>query len=255
MKLNVNIEIYNNDCLNAMQWIDDKSIDLILCDLPYGTTNCKWDSIIPFEPLWNEYKRIIKPNGAIVLFSSQPFTSALISTNYKWFKYEWIWIKNCATKFVHAHSQPMKKQENICVFYNQKPTYNPQGLIRVNKIVKPSKSENKPDRFIKQENKKEYIKEFTNYPTDVLYFDIDNNKNRLHPTQKPVELLEYLIKTYSNENDVVLDNCLGSGSTGVAAINTNRKFIGIEKDEHYFNVSLERLNKTLNQKLNNETNQ
>jgi DNA modification methylase len=250
LKVNDSIELINGDCLIEMQNIPTKSIDLVLCDLPYNTTNCKWDALIPFEPLWNEYKRVIKDNGAILLFSSQPFTSALIMSQPKLFKYEWIWIKNRCTKFVQAHRMPMKKQENICVFYKKTPTYNAQGLQPLNKTVKPSKSQLKEDRFVKQENTNEYVQAFTNYPNDLLYFDLDPKGQ--HPTAKPVALLEYLIKTYTNENETVLDNTFGSCSTGVACLNTGRKFIGMEMNDVFFNIGVDRINKRLTE-LNNET--
>ena len=230
--------------------IPDGSIDFILCDLPFGTVNCSWDVIIPFDALWEQYNRIIKQNGCIALFSSQPFTSKLISSNYKMFKYEWIWIKNRCTKFVQAHYMPLKKQENICIFYKNRPTYNPQGLKPYNKTVKPSATQLNPERFIKQENTKEYVQEFTGYPNDLLYFDLDVNSNRLHPTQKPVALLEYLIKTYTNEQQTVLDNTMGSGSTGVACVNTNRQFIGVEMNEAYYNIAVDRINYRLNEITN-----
>lgn len=252
MIINDNITLLNDDCINAMKSIEDGSVDMILCDLPFGTLNCKWDVIIPFDKLWKQYNRVIKKNGCIALFSSQPFTTQLIASNIKDFKYEFIWVKNRATKFVQAHNQPLKKQENICIFYKSKPTYNPQGLQPYNKTVKPSPSQLKGDRFIKQENTKEYVQQWTNYPNDLLYFDLDNNKNRYHATQKPVPLLEYLIKTYTNENDLVLDNTMGSGSTAIAAINTNRKFIGMELNTEFYNISVDRVNKRLTE-LNDET--
>ena len=229
------IQIKQGGCLELMKEIPDKSIDMILCDLPYGTTACKWDVVIPFEPLWEQYKRIIKDNGAIVLFGSEPFTTELNHSNLKMFRYEWIWIKNNSTGFQLANKRPLKKHEIISVFYRKQPTYNPQGLQVYGKINRrKSTGDNLPEM-----NNNEYIQRFTNYPTQILEFGYD--KEKLHPTQKPVALLEYLIRTYTNEGDVVLDNCMGSGSTGVACINTNRNFIGYELDEHYFQSAKERL--------------
>jgi site-specific DNA-methyltransferase (adenine-specific) len=226
-------KLFLGDCLGLMKDIPDQSIDMILCDLPYGTTACKWDNIIPFEPLWEQYKRIIKNNGAIVLFGSQPFTSLLVTSNLKMFKYEWIWVKNNATGHLNAKRKPMSIFEDILIF-GEKIRYNPQNLIPFNKKVK---------RGHNGENYgtsgKENFQEFTNYPLDILCFNSDPNK--LHPTQKPVELCEYLIKTYTNENDLVLDNCMGSGTTCLAAKNLNRQFIGMEKEESYFNIAKTRL--------------
>jgi site-specific DNA-methyltransferase (adenine-specific) len=236
-----NIDDFKNriilgDCLEVMKDISDKSIDMILCDLPYGTTKNKWDSIIPFEPLWNEYRRIIKENRAIVLFGSQPFSAQLIYSQFNIFKYEWIWIKNNSTGFVNANRMPLKKHENILVFYEKQTIYNPQGLIRCNKINKRGSLASNWSRITKNE----YKQTFTNYPTQLLKFNYD--KQKFHPTQKPVALFEYLIKTYTNESDIVLDNCIGSGTTAIAALNTGRYFIGIEKDENYYKIACERVN-------------
>ena len=243
----MNIElnkIYNMDCLEGMKLIDDKSIDMILCDLPYGTTACKWDSIIPFEPLWEQYERIIKDNGAIVLTASQPFTSQLVNSNIKNFRYEWIWEKEQGVNFPQAKKQPLKSHENICVFYKKQPNYKPQ-MIDVGKGWK-SGSKSKIEvygGFETIEGKKS-----TNtlrYPKTVQRF---NREYGLHPTQKPVALFEYLIKTYTNENEIVLDNCIGSGTTAIASIHTNRNFIGFEQDEHYFNLANKRIEDELNGK-------
>ena len=243
-------EVYHGDCLELMHDIDDKSIDMILCDLPYGTTACKWDSIIPFEPLWNHYKRIIKNNGAIVLTASQPFTSALVMSNIKMFKYEWIWIKNRITGFANAKKQPLRNYESILVFYGLFPTYNPQGLSRVNKTVKNGKTvggESLRSDIAETSGKGNlrtaghtYTQEFTGYPKQTLN-NIPEDLQKLHPTQKPVALFEYLIKTYTNEGELILDNCAGSGTTAIAAINTNRNYILMEKDEGYFNIAKDRI--------------
>ena len=234
--------LINDDCLNAMQKLEDKSIDLILCDLPYGITDAEWDCIIPFDLLWEQYNRIIKDDGTIVLFSMQPFTTKLIHSNLKHFKYCWYWVKNYCTGFSYARFQPMRKLEDICVFYKKHGTYNPQGLIKIeNPKIKSCK--NSSSSLYRNTLNKSYTPKYKNYPNNLLYFNGVYNSDRLHPTQKPIDLLEYLIKTYTNENDIVLDNCMGSGSTGEACKNTNRKFIGIEKDNKFFNIAFNRLNK------------
>ncbi|MDB8790667.1 site-specific DNA-methyltransferase [Romboutsia sp. 1001216sp1] len=237
-------EIYNGECISIMQSIKDKSIDLILCDLPYGTTDCKWDNIIPFDLMWEQYHRIIKDNGAIVLFSAQPFTTKLINSNLKNYRYSWYWMKNTCTGFAFAKHQPMRKIEDINVFYKRKPLYIPQGLKKLDKPkVKKRKSKisNKDTIYNEDTLMKEHIVEYTNYPNNVLEFKKESKT--VHPTQKPVDLLEYLIKTYTMEGDIVLDNCMGSGSVGVATGNTNRKFIGIELDNTYFEIAKNRIEK------------
>lgn len=231
-------ELYNGDCLEIMKQIPDKSVDMILCDLPYGTTRNKWDSIIDLDLLWKQYNRIIKDNGAIVLFSQNPFTAVLSYSNLKMLKYEWIWVKSSGTGFLNAKKMPLKKHENILVFYKKLPTYNPQGLIYYPRIKKRGSVGSNYGKA-----GSENFSEYTNYPNDILEFKYD--KEKLHPTQKPVPLLEYLIKTYTNENEVVLDNCMGSGSTGVACMNTNRRFLGVELDDMYFNVAKERIEKSV----------
>lgn len=227
------------DCIAGMSLIPDKSIDMILCDLPYGITGCRWDSLIPFILLWEQYERIIKDRGAIVLTSSQPFTTQLISSNRKLFKYCWYWIKNQVTGFPFAKFQPLRCVEEVCVFYKQHPTYNPQGLIKLDK-PKVNKKNTRTD-FVYDANtlSHEYVTAYTNYPRQTLEFKCQ--RDGLHPTQKPVALFEYLIKTYTNEGDVVLDNCMGSGTTAVACINTNRNFIGFEIDEGYYNIANKRV--------------
>lgn len=216
-----------------------KSIDMILCDLPYGATECKWDNIIPFPELWEQYKRIIKPNGAIVLFSVQPFTTKLIHSNLKDFRYCWYWKKNNKTGGPFARVQPIHCIEDICVFYRKKPVYNPQGLIKLDKPKYNAVSASGVYSYRGSGS----IQRFTNYPCHLLEFAGCGfgKEKRLHPTQKPVALLEYLIKTYTNEGETVLDNCMGSGSTGEACINTNRGFIGIELDKRYFDIAQERI--------------
>ena len=234
--------LVNADCLEAMKYIADKSIDMVLCDLPYGqlgTTACKWDNVIPFEPLWEQYKRVIKDNGAIVLTASQPFTSALVMSNPSWFRYEWIWGKNLATGHLNAKKMPLKEHENIIVFYNKLPTYNPQ-FTKGEPYIKKSSS----DGSIYRKGIGGHTTENSGnrYPKSIITMTNASRKNKLHPTQKPVALLEYLIKTYTNEGETVLDNCMGSGSTGVACVNLNRSFIGIEMDDKYFEIASKRIN-------------
>jgi DNA modification methylase len=209
---------------------------MILCDLPYGTTRNKWDSVIPFDKLWEQYERIIKDNGAIVLFSQMPFTAKLICSNLKLFKYEWIWEKDNSTGFLNAKKMPLKIHENICVFYKSPPCYNPQ----MRKGFKPYKCKHdaQSDNYGRH-NKVWSVSDGERYPVDLIKFTRD--KSKVHPTQKPVALLEYLIKAYTNEGDVVLDNCMGSGSTGVACANLNRNFIGMELEEEYFEIAKERI--------------
>ena len=230
------IQIKRGDCLELMKEIPDKSIDMILCDLPYGTTKNKWDSVIPLNKLWKQYERMIKDNGAIVLFSQMPFSAELVHSNLKLFKYEWIWQKDNGTGFLNAKKMPLKIHENILVFYKKLPLYNPQ--MRTG--FKPYKCKQGRHSTNYGAYEQGHITESNGerYPIDIIKFKKDSG---LHPTQKPVELLEYLIKTYTNEGETVLDNCMGSGSTGVACINTNRNFIGYELDEHYFQIAKERL--------------
>ena len=233
------IDLRHGDCLEIMKDIPDKSVDMILADLPYQTTKNKWDLMIPLEPLWEQYERVIKDNGAIVLFGSQPFTTVLNNSNMKLYRYEWIWIKNNSTGFQLANKRPMKKHEIISVFYNKQPTYNPQGLQPYGKVNKRGSMGDNWDEM----SSNQYIQKYTNYPTQLLEYPHD--KEKLHPTQKPITLLEYLIKTYTNDGEVVLDNTMGSGSTGVACINTNRNFIGIELDEDYFEIAKKRIKKAI----------
>lgn len=232
MELN---RIYNEDCLEGMKRIPDKSIDMILCDLPYGTTQNKWDSIIPLDKLWKQYGRVIKDNGAIVLTSNEPFTTQLNFYKKDMFRYSYIWVKHNSTGFLNANKRPLKLFETISVFYKKQPTYNPQGLIPFNKTNKRGKIGT--NWMITTSN--EYTQKYTNYPTDILSFSHD--KQKLHPTQKPVALFEYLIRTYTNEGETVLDNCMGSGTTAIAALNTNRKYIGFENNEEYYRMALERI--------------
>ena len=264
------VELYCGVCLIEMNNIEDHSVDLILCDLPYGTTDRKgveskgdnrvlgWDTIIPLDELWTQYRRILKATGCVVLTADQPFTSQLVVSNIEWFKYEWIWKKKKTTGFLHANARPMKQTEDILVFSplgasggsvkaNKNMTYNPQGLIE--KRVKKKNSASRLCKFLHQPehmgkgnkllHETEYEQKYTNYPSEIIEFGLD--KDSIHPTQKPVALMDYLIKTYSNENEVVLDNCMGSGASGVLAVKCNRKFIGIEKDKYYFDLASDRI--------------
>lgn len=242
------IELKQGNCLELMKDIPSHSIDMILCDLPYGTTSCKWDIIIPFEPLWEEYKRIIKNNGAIALFGKQPFTSFLIQSNLKWWRYELIWEKEKGTDFGNANRKPLNAHESIQIFYNKQPTYNKQMLPGQPYTKKNYRNNDEEDLNFKSDNSGVWVNKGERTPITVLKFARDNihKGTNLHPTQKPVKLLEWLIKSYTNENELVLDNCMGSGSTGVACINTNRNFIGYELEPNYFEIAQNRINNLTN---------
>lgn len=247
LKLN---EIYHGDCLKIMKEIDDHSIDMIMSDPPYGTTACEWDSIIPLNEMWSCIERIIKPNGAIVITAAQPFTSLLINSNLKMFKYELIWEKTRAVDFFNAKNKPLKKHENIVIFSkstcancsDKKMKYNPQNLIKCDNVVDGTRKGDtyKGHKLNRDSHKQNHYQEYTNYPHSILKFN--SASNIIHPTQKPVKLFEYLIKTYTDENNLVLDFCVGSGTTGIACLNTNRNFILIEKDDEYFNRAKNRIN-------------
>jgi len=244
------IELYQGDCLEVMKDIKSDSIDLVLADPPYGTTACKWDSIIPLTLLWVELRKIAKYKAAIVMTGSQPFTTILISSNMDMFRYEWIWKKSIASNFQQAKNSPLKRHENILVFSRgvvghdaqteKRMTYNPQGVSKVNHFQKrnPSRDDHKMQR--KNGVLKGYNQTQGGYPDSLLIFNNGNNDN-VHPTQKPVPLMEYLIKTYSDEGQTVLDFCMGSGTTGIAAKKTGRSFIGIEKDPEYFKIAEQRI--------------
>ena len=234
------IDLRLGDCLEIMKSIPDKSIDAIICDLPYGTTQNKWDSIIPLDLLWKQYKRIC--SGAIVLTATQPFSSYLVTSNIKNFKYEWIWEKSKVTGVLNAKKQPLRQHEVVLVFYESQPTYNPQGLIACN--IKASTgvgSNGSSSNYgkITQTEDGTYTQTATGYPKSVI--KISSEGRTVHPTQKPVALMEYLVKTYTNQGDTVLDNCMGSGTTGVACKNLGRKFIGIEQDANYFEIAKNRI--------------
>ena len=236
------MKLINDDCLKVLSAISDKSIDLILTDLPYGTTACKWDNIIPFEPMWKELKKVIKDKGCIALFGTEPFSSHLRLSNLKQFKYDWIWQKQQGTNPLSVNYMPLKDYEIISIFYKQKPTYNPQ--MTFGKPYKSYKSKTKKigEVYGSETSQHRDNPEGTRFPKMVLYFKTERG---YHPTQKPVTLLEYLIKTYTNENDTVLDFTMGSGSTGVACKNLNRNFIGIELDKNYFDVAKKRIEEIL----------
>jgi DNA modification methylase len=230
--------VTKGDCLKVMRSIPDNSIDACITDPPYGTTACKWDSVIPFEPMWVELKRIVKPNGAIVLFASQPFTSALVMSNPKMFRYEWIWQKEQGVNFLLVKSQPLKIHESICVFANERPNYNPQGL-KPCRIVKSNRRKAGGLGHIGSEKKRgAYVQTASNYPVSVQRF---NRQVGFHPTQKPVDLLRYLVRTYTNEGETVLDFTCGSGTTGVACALEARQFIGIEQDKGYAAIARKRI--------------
>jgi site-specific DNA-methyltransferase (adenine-specific) len=236
------VTLYNADCLEKMKEIPDKSIDAIICDLPYGTTQCSWDSIIPFDKLWEQYKRIRKDNTPIVLFGSEPFSTYLRMSNIKEYKYDWIWDKKSTSGFLNAKKQPLKRYEIISVFSNGKHLYYPQMVVRGKVRCKGSynkKNGNGDMVYGKFNNQIKYNNEY--YPTNILEFSNANQNDKIHPTQKPVALLGYLIKTYSNEGDLILDNCSGSGTTAVACHELGRRFICIEKDKDYYEQSKERL--------------
>ena len=236
-------KLYQGDCLEIMDELIENGIkvDMVLTDPPYGTTACKWDSIIPFNEMWSRVNKLVKPNGAIVLFGSEPFSSALRMSNIKNYKYDLIWIKNNAGNFQLAKKQFLKYHENISIFYKKQPAYNPQGLIKLkNPITQSNKGKaGKLGHLSSAQKRASYKQEYTNYPKSILKFNRPSKP--LHPTQKPVDLLEYLIKTYTNEGDLVLDFTMGSGSTGVACLDTNRNFIGIELDENYFKIAQDRI--------------
>ena len=247
------IDLRLGDCLEVMKDIPDKSIDMILCDLPYGTTASAWDKVIDSKKMWEQYERIIKDDGAIVLFASGLFTNKLINSNYKIYRYKWIWFKTKRGNFVNAKNRPMTSYEEICVFskgitangHGNKMKYYPQGLKPIYKVNKDGGSRFGTMAGKRPSHQETTIQEWTNYPFDILQFDSVGKP--IHPTEKPNELLKYLIKTYTNEKETVLDNCMGSGTTGVACKNLNRNFIGIEMDEQYFNIAKERIENTKQQ--------
>ena len=262
----MNYSLHNGDCLVEMNKLQDNSVDMVLCDLPYGMTSCKWDCVIPFDKLWESYKRICKNNAAIVLFGSEPFSSYLRLSNIKWFKYDWIWHKNSSGGFATAKTRPMKYHEIISVFYNKQPVYNPQfqsysdsttNRYKTGDIMSRSSTPcNINNMTVTYECQSAFDIERGKYPESVQFFKSVPNSNgtKLHPTQKPVDLLEYLIKTYTNKGMTVLDNCMGSGSTGVACVNTNRNFIGIELDNNYYHIAADRIRDAFYESNNKQCN-
>lgn len=242
------IDLKQGDCLELMKDIQDKSVDLILCDLPYGITNCKWDSVIPFASLWEQYNRIIKPNGAVCLFGCEPFSSALRMSNANRFKYDWYWQKTTPTGFLNAKKQPLRNVEIISVFYSKQPIYNFQKSSgHKRKISLSEHKRNCRQTEVYGSHNMVSYDSTERYPVQTLRYKSDKQISNLHPNQKPVALLEYLVKTYTNQGETVLDNCMGSGSTGVACVNTNRNFIGIELDEGYFKIAKERIQEAQNE--------
>lgn len=234
------IKLLMGDCLELMKNLPDASVDLILCDLPYGTTACKWDSVIPFDPLWAQYRRVAKQNAAIVLTASQPFTSALVMSNPKMFKYQWVWDKVNAASGLHAKTQPMRSHEDILVFGRRRILYIPQ-MEKAERRVDKERCIPNGEAFSGKSVVRIYDNNGKKFPKSVLRISNANQRGKLHPTQKPVALMEYLIRTYTNEGDVVLDNCMGSGTTGVACANTGRRFIGMEMDAEYFAIAWDRI--------------
>ena len=251
-------KIYNEDCLEGMKLIDDKSIDCIICDLPYGTTKCKWDIIIPFDKLWEQYKRIIKDDGAIVLFGKEPFSSRLRLSNIEMYKYDWIWVKDTKSNFMQANHQPLNNIELVSIFgKGYVRNIKNKVMMKYNPQFTDGEMYNKPKTTkttgLFGENHKNgvychYERDTSKrFPYNIIRFNVD--KPKIHPTQKPVGLIEYFIKTYSNEGDLILDNCMGSGSTAIACINTNRNYIGFENNKEYYDISIERINKHKGQNL------
>ena len=237
----------HGDCLEMMKDIPDGSVDIVLCDPPYGTIYCKWDNVISFAEMWKQYNRIVKEDGVVALFALQPFATKLIGSNLKRYRYSWYWIKNNKTGHMFAKLQPMRQVEEVCIFYKKHPTYLPQGLIELEsaKVNRTRATQDSVYRVDKNDNVS--VQKYTNYPSNVLQFDSDakSGTGRLHPTQKPVDLLEYLVRTYTNPGETVLDNCMGSGSTGVACVNTGRNFIGVELDDNYFEIAEKRIGEAL----------
>ena len=245
------VKLYQGDCLEVMKEIHDKSIDMILCDLPYGTTKCKWDTPIDLSVMWEQYNRIIKNQTPILLFAQTPFDKVLGSSNLSMLRYEWIWEKTQATGHLNAKKMPMKAHENILVFYKKLPLYNPQkttGHDPIHSYTKYIETQKNTELYGYMGREISGGGETDRYPRSIITFSSDKQTCHLHPTQKPVALLEYFIKTYTNEGMTVLDNCMGSGSTGVACVNTNRNFIGIELDERYFEIAQKRIEETKSQK-------
>ena len=238
--------IFNEDCLTGMARLPDGCVDMILCDLPYGTTQNKWDAVISFELLWEQYRRVVKKDGAIVLFAGQPFTSQLICSNRAMYRYNWVWRKTTATGFLNAKKQPLRNHEDICVFYRQQPAYNPQKTTgHARKVSTAAHKRNCAMTGNYREHNLTSYDSTERYPKTVLEFKTDKQHAALHPTQKPVALCEYLVRTYTSEGDLVLDSCMGSGTTAVACIRTGRQFVGFEKDKQYYDIAASRIAKAI----------
>ena len=238
-----NATLYEGECLALMAKLPDASVDMILCDLPYGTTACKWDTVIPFEPLWAQYRRVAKRNAAIVLTASQPFTTALIASNMREFRYCWVWDKALPTGHLNAKRQPLRVTEDVAVFYREQPTYVPQKTSGHKRKVARRQYVKSGDgsQVYGAESRDTFYDSTERYPTGIIEISNARQVGKVHPTQKPVALMEYLIRTYTREGETVLDNCMGSGTTGVACANTGRKFVGIERDDKYFAIASERI--------------
>lgn len=235
-----NIRLYHCDCLVGMSRIETGSVDLVLCDLPYGTTNCPWDTVIPFEPLWEHYRRILKPKGAVVLMAAQPFATDLINSARSLFRYDLVWEKTAPVGHANSHKMPLRSHELILVFYKRLPKYHPQGLVPLEQPLVRKASEKKAGGVYHHGLGKQSVQRFTNYPRSILRFSNRKDK-RVHPTQKPVALMEYLVRTYTDPGDLVVDNCMGSGTTAVACLNSGRRFVGFELDKQYYDTACYRV--------------
>jgi DNA modification methylase len=243
------IDLRLGDCLEILPTLDAGSVDAVITDPPYGTTACEWDTCIPFEPMWEQLNRIIKPNGAIMLFGSQPFTSALVMSNPKMFKYDYSWIKTKSSGFQNAKKMPMRKHEEILVFYERQPTFNQQNLVELETPIKSGRVRlrNDEQHRLGVAGKTEHKTTHTGWQDSLLHFANPSGKGHLHPTQKPVPLMEYMIRTYTKEGEIVLDFCFGSGTTGVACVKTNRNFVGIELDKEYYEIGKQRIKESKNE--------
>lgn len=235
-----NIRLHHCDCLVGMNRIETGSVDLVLCDLPYGTTDCAWDTVIPFGPLWEHYRRILKPHGAVVLTAAQPFATDLINSARSLFRYDLVWEKTGPAGFANSHKMPLRAHELILVFYQRLPKYHPQGLVPLDKPIVKKASQKTAGGVYHHGLGKESVQRFTNYPRSVLHFS-NRKERRVHPTQKPVELMEYLVRTYTDPGDLVVDNCMGSGTTAIACLNSGRRFVGFEMDPKYYDAACQRV--------------
>lgn len=233
------LRLYNSDCLIGMSRVGTGTVDLILCDLPYGTTNCAWDTVIPFDPLWGQYRRILKPRGALVLMAAQPFATDLINSQRKLFRYDWVWEKTSPVGHANSHRMPLRAHELALVFYQRLPVYNPQGLVALEKPVR-RKVSGRRSGDVYGNLSRAHEQHYTNYPRSIIRFS-NRSERRYHPTQKPVDLMEYFVRTYTNEGALVMDNCMGSGSTALACLRSGRRFVGFEKDAEIFATATARI--------------